>query len=124
MANQNDYDNYPNEPGRESPFVFNGSRGEPRYTERQQSAPPRPAYPEPRHYSAGQSGQAPDRTVDASKGFLPDTTWYFKDQFHDATAYNDTALEIAKRVLSDDDFKDIFSDAALPQFGVAQDNRR
>ena len=61
MANQNDYDNYPNEPGRESPFVFNGSRGEPRYAERQQSAPPRPAYPEPRHYSAGQSGQAPDR---------------------------------------------------------------
>ncbi len=67
---------------------------------------------------------SPDRTVDASKGFLPDTTWYFKDQFHDATAYNDTALEIAKRVLSDDSFKDIFSDASLPQFGVAQDNRK
>ena len=67
---------------------------------------------------------SPDRTVDASKGYLPDTTWYFKDQFHYATAYNDTALEIAKRVLSDDDFKDIFSDASLPQFGVAQDNRQ
>lgn len=67
---------------------------------------------------------SPDRTVDASKGYLPDTTWYFKDQFHDATAYNDTALEIAARVMSDDDFKDIFSDASLPQFGVAQDNRK
>ena len=67
---------------------------------------------------------SPDRTVDASKGYLPDATWYFKDQYHDATAYNDTALEIAKRVLSDDDFKDIFSDASLPQFGVAQDNRQ
>ena len=67
---------------------------------------------------------SPDRTVDASTGFLPDATWYFKDQFHDATAYNDTALEIAKRVLSDDGFKDIYSDATLPQFGVASDNRK
>ena len=67
---------------------------------------------------------SPDRTVDASTGFLPDATWYFKDQYHDATAYNDTALEIAKRVLSDDSFKDIFSDASLPQFGVASDNRK
>ena len=67
---------------------------------------------------------SPDRTVDASKGYLPDTTWYFKDQFHDATAYNDTALEIAKRVLSDDSFKDIYSDASLPQFGVVSDNRK
>ena len=62
--------------------------------------------------------------MDASTGYLKDATWYFKDQFHDATAYNDTALEIAARVMSDDDFKDIFSDAALPQFGVAQDNRK
>ena len=67
---------------------------------------------------------SPDRTVDASTGYLKDATWYFRDQFHDATAYNDTALEIAKRVLSDDGFTDIFSDASLPQFGVASDNRR
>ena len=67
---------------------------------------------------------SPDRTVDASTGYLKDATWYFKDQFHDATAYNDTALEVAKRVLSDDSFTDIFSDASLPQFGVASDNRR
>lgn len=67
---------------------------------------------------------SPDRTVDASTGYLKDATWYFKDQFHDATAYNDTALEIAKRVLSDDDFRDIFSDASLPQFGEASDNRK
>ena len=67
---------------------------------------------------------SPDKTVDASKGFLPDSTWYFKDQFHDAMAYNDAALEIAKRVLSDDSFKDIYSDASLPQFGVASDNRK
>ena len=67
---------------------------------------------------------SPDRTVDASAGFLPDATWYFKDQFHDAMAYNDTALEVAARALSDDGFRDIFSDAALPQFGIASDNRK
>lgn len=67
---------------------------------------------------------SPDGMIDASTGFLPDRTWYFKGQQHDATAYNDTALEIAKRVLSDDGFTDIRSDPALPQFGVASDNRR
>ena len=36
----------------------------------------------------------------------------------------DTALEIAKRVLSDDSFRDIYSDASLPQFGEASDNRK
>ena len=80
------------------------------------------------HYTEAEAAEnmyiSPDRTVDASTGFLKDTTWYFKDQYHDATAYNDTALEIAKRVLSDDDFKDIYSDPALPQFGEASDNRQ
>ena len=80
------------------------------------------------HYTEEEAAEnlyiSPDRTVDASKGYLPDTTWYFKDQFHDATAYNDTALEVAKRVLSDDGFRDIFSDASLPQFGEASDNRK
>lgn len=66
---------------------------------------------------------SPDKCVDASTGFLKDTTWYFKGQQHDATAYNDTALEVAKRVLSDDSFRDVRSDASLPQFGFASDNR-
>ena len=67
---------------------------------------------------------SPDKVVDASTGFFPDTTWYFKDQQHDNTAYNDTALEIASRVLWDDSFTDIRSDPALPQFGVMSDNRK
>ncbi len=67
---------------------------------------------------------SPDGNVDASTGFLPDTTWYFRDQIHDDIAYNDTALNIAARVLSDDTFKNVDSDPALPQFGVAQDNRK
>ena len=67
---------------------------------------------------------SPDGTIDASYGYLPETTWYFLNQQHDATAYNDTALEIAARVLSDKNFSDIYSDETLPQFGVASDNRR
>lgn len=74
--------------------------------------------------SGDEKYMSPDRTVDASTGFLKDRTWYFKDQQHDNTAYNDTALEIAKRVLSDDGFTDVWSDEDLPQFGVASDNRK
>jgi hypothetical protein len=67
---------------------------------------------------------APDGTIDASYGLWPETTWYFASQRHDDTAYNDTALGIAARVLSDDSFRDIYSDPDFPQFGVAQDNRK
>lgn len=67
---------------------------------------------------------SPDGNVDASYGLWPERTWYFADQGHDAIAYNDTALEIAARVLSDDSFTDIYSDAKLPQFGTVQDNRK
>ena len=66
---------------------------------------------------------SPDGTIDASYGYLPEHTWYFLNQQHDATAYNDTALNIAARVLSDKSFRDIYSDESLPQFGIAQDNR-
>lgn len=67
---------------------------------------------------------SPDGTVDAAYGLWPERTWYFASQGHDATAYNDKALGVAARVLSDDGFTDIYSDADYPQFGVAQDNRK
>lgn len=67
---------------------------------------------------------SPDGTLDAAYGLWPETTWYFASQRHDDTAYNDKALGIAARVLSDDSFTDIYSDSEFPQFGVAQDNRK
>lgn len=67
---------------------------------------------------------SPDGTLDASYGLWPERTWYFASQRHDDTAYNDKALGIAARVLSDDSFTDIYSDSEFPQFGVAQDNRK
>ncbi len=66
---------------------------------------------------------SPDGTLDASYGYLPESTWYFLNQQHDAVAYNNTALNIAAKVLSDKNFTDIYSDENLPQFGIAQDNR-
>jgi len=66
---------------------------------------------------------SPDGNIDGASGLLPDSTWYFLNQQHDATAYNDTALAIASRVLSDDSFTDIYSDEKYPQFGMVSDNR-
>ena len=72
----------------------------------------------------GHDHLSPDKTVDAAYGLWPERTWYFAGQRHDDTAYNDKALGIAARVLSDDSFSDIYSDPDFPQFGVAQDNRK
>ncbi len=67
---------------------------------------------------------SPDGTIDAAFGQWPERTWYFAGQRHDDTAYNDKALTVAARVLSDNTFTDIYSDPELPQFGVAHDNRK
>lgn len=67
---------------------------------------------------------SPDSTLDASTSLWPDRVWYFKDQEHDATAYNDTALDIAAHVMSDESFDSVYADPKLPRFGVASDNRK
>lgn len=65
---------------------------------------------------------SPDGNIDGASGLLPGSTWYFRDQQHDATAYNDTALGIAARVLSDDSFTGVDSDPQFPKFGVVSYN--
>lgn len=64
---------------------------------------------------------SPDSTIDASTSLMPDRVWYFKDQQHDDTAYNQTALEVAARVLSDDNFNSVYSSPDLPRFGEKGD---
>ncbi len=66
---------------------------------------------------------SPDRTVDASAGLFPETTWYFKDQFHDAIAYNDVALKLCREILTNDDFVDVHSDPRFPQFNGCRNVR-
>ena len=66
---------------------------------------------------------SPDRTVDASVSLFPESTWFFKDQVHDDVAYNDVALKLCKRALTDDSFKDIYSDVNFPQFNGTRNIR-
>lgn len=67
---------------------------------------------------------SPDRCIDASTGFFPDTTWYFHDQVHDDVAFNDIALAIASKVLTEDDFNSVFVDPAFPQFNKARNIKK
>ena len=71
-----------------------------------------------------QSRLSPDGAVDASTGFLKDTTWFFKGQVHNDTAFNDTIQRLVSRCFTDPGFTDVFSDPAFPQFMEAIDNRR
>ena len=66
---------------------------------------------------------SPDGSVDASTGHLRDTTWFFRGQVHNDTAFNDTVQTLVARVFTDPDFTDVFSDPAFPQFMDAGDSR-
>ena len=59
---------------------------------------------------------SPDGVVDATTGFLPCTTWYFKAQAHEQLPENDVALKLAIRAMTDDNMKDVYSNPAYPQF--------
>ena len=64
--------------------------------------------------------RSPDGTIDASTSLEPDRTWFFKNQQHDGIAYNDVALEIAKKILTEPEFNSVFSDERFPQFNNAR----
>lgn len=64
-----------------------------------------------------------ERIVDASTGILPETTFYFKGQDHEKTARNDVIIRLATRILTDNDFVDIYSDPGYPQFNYARDGK-
>lgn len=63
---------------------------------------------------------SPDRVVDASAGLLPDTTFYFKGQKHEQTAKNATILTLARRLLENDNIKDVYSSPDFQQFNVVE----
>ena len=62
--------------------------------------------------------------LDASTGLLPETTFYFCGQNHERTADNDVIIALATRILSDVNFKDIYSDPTFPQFSYGRNGRR
>lgn len=59
-------------------------------------------------------------TLDASTGILCETTFYFKYQNHEQTAKNSVIIDLATRILTDDTFTDVYSDAAYPQFNFGR----
>ena len=63
------------------------------------------------------------RLVDASTGILCETTFYFKNQNHEQTARNDVIMRLAIRILTDESFKNVYSDPGFPQFNYARDSR-
>ena len=63
---------------------------------------------------------SPDRVIDASTGLLPDTTFYFKNQRHDLTQWNDVILKLAMELIAHDDIRDVWSSPAFPQFNYGR----
>ncbi len=64
------------------------------------------------------------RIVDASTGVLCESTFYFKGQDHERTADNDVIIRLATRILTDDDFRNVWSDPAFPQFNYARNSKK
>ena len=62
------------------------------------------------------------RLVDASTGILCESTFYFLNQGHESTARNDVIMRLAIRILTDESFRNVYSDPAFPQFNFARDS--
>ena len=60
---------------------------------------------------------SPDGVVDPTTGLLPCSTWYFKGQAHELLPYNDVALKLSIRLMTDNNMHDVYSNPAeYPQF--------
>jgi len=60
---------------------------------------------------------SPDGVVDPTTGLLPCTSWYFKGQAHELLPYNDVALKLSIRLMTDNNMHDVYSNPeAYPQF--------
>ena len=64
---------------------------------------------------------SPDRKVDASTGYLCETTFYFDEGDHERTGGNDVIISLAVELLTNDDFKDVHTYPEIyPQFNTAR----
>lgn len=60
---------------------------------------------------------SPDGMVDTTTGLIPCSTWLFKGQAHELLPYNDVALKLAIRIMTDNNMVDVYSNPeAYPQF--------
>lgn len=65
----------------------------------------------------------PHNLIDASTGLLPDTTFYFYNGDHEQTGRNDIVMQLVVNLLTDPDFKDVYSYEEFPQFNTARNAR-
>lgn len=67
---------------------------------------------------------SPDRVVDASTSYLPETTWYVQGLNHEKTGRSDSVINFAGVLLKDDTIKDVHSDPEnYPQFNGSRTTR-
>ncbi len=64
---------------------------------------------------------SPEGTVDLGTAIFPDSTFCFRHQVHDDTAYNDVALLLCKEILTNENFTSVYSDPRFPQFNGSRD---
>ncbi len=67
---------------------------------------------------------SPDREVDASTCYLPETTFFFYKQNHEGTGSNDVIIKLAIKMLTDNSFHNIYSDPSFPQFNIGREPDR
>ncbi|MGN0468886.1 MAG: hypothetical protein ACI4GY_09205 [Acutalibacteraceae bacterium] len=65
---------------------------------------------------------SPDRVIDASTGFLPENTWYYKGISHMAMNSREDVKNFAARLIVDDSITDIYSCDGYTQFTDPLDN--
>lgn len=63
---------------------------------------------------------SPDNRIDASTGFLCETTWFFKGQVHGVISRNDVIISLVAKLLFEDSISNVFSDTGFPQFNEAR----
>ncbi|MBQ5592175.1 MAG: hypothetical protein IIU80_04455 [Clostridia bacterium] len=66
----------------------------------------------------------PHNIVDARAGLLPDHTFYFYNQNHEKTGNNDVVMLLAVELLTDENFKDVYTyPDRFPQFNTARNTK-
>ncbi len=65
---------------------------------------------------------SPEKSIDVSTSYFPETTWCFNEQTHELT-YNDTALELAYAIVLDE-VKSVHDTAKYPQFNDSRDVKK
>lgn len=67
----------------------------------------------------------PDGIMDVRQGLLPDHTFYFSGQNHANTAGNDVIMSLIIHLLTDENFKDVFSyPEKFPQFNYSRETHQ